>query len=58
MGDIKHEFRRNNLWEISSIILEGINWEIIKHGFRGYDLWDISSIALGDIICETFQARF
>ena len=56
MADIKQEFSGNNLWEISSIILEGINWENIKHGFRGYNLCDISSMILGGIICGTYQA--
>ena len=50
MADIKQEFSGNNLWEISSIILEGINWEKIKHGFRGYNLCDISSMILGGMI--------
>ena len=38
MGDIKHEFRENNLWEISSMNLGEINWEDIKHGSKGYNL--------------------
>ena len=56
MGDIKHSFRVYTLWDISSIILQGINWGDIKHDFRVYNLWEISSIALGETICETFQA--
>ena len=56
MADIEQEFSGNNLWEISSIILEAINWENIKHGFRGYNLCDISSMILGGIICGTYQA--
>ena len=56
MGDFKHSFRRDNLWDISSVILEGINWEDIKHGFEGYNLWDISSMILEGKICGTYQA--
>ena len=56
MGDFKHDFREINLRRISSMILEGINWEDIKHGFGGYNLWDISSMILGGIICGTYQA--
>ena len=71
MGDIKDEFRGNNSWDISGIILEEINWEDIssmalgdsicesfQEWFRGNKLSEISSIALGDVICGTFEAWF
>ena len=51
MGDIKRSFRGYDLWDISIIILQGINWADIKDDSRVHKLWDISSIILGGIIC-------
>ena len=52
MGDIKHRFTRDNLWDISSMILEGMNWGDIKHDSRVHNLWEcgreISDMALGN----------
>ena len=58
MGDFKHDFRANNLWEIWTLILGKKTCGRFAAWFWANDLWDIWSMILGEQFVGHFKYDF